>query len=278
MQSTLDLGPDVSIYDVGSSGERLVALGGQETPEAFHLAVWVSEDDGSTWDQVDMGELTDGMGEVWAVHAVGETFWVPGLRDPDGPSTADQCYVDIEVCREPAEPVPVVLISADGRTWGVVDASIVGAGVQLQETEVTTTSDGRLLLLSSGGDGLTVWSWPETPVFPLLEDGPATTLPPIAEPLAGDVLEPGVRYRLPLHTHCGIEWIGRFNSTAWKLVEGQDWEAGAGEVPPEGWPAAGQMLYGYVTLVAADRIEYTTAAGGLIAAYAPTTERIPGCS
>jgi hypothetical protein len=265
------------IADLAAAGDTLVAVGGHETPDEFRFLVLVSEDAGATWERVQLGGLATGMDEVWSVHARPDGFWIPGLREILGPPADDRCYVDFESCVHPPEPESVVLTSPDGRTWEVRDAGIIGSGVGLQETELATAADGRTWLLASGSDGLTVWSWTESPDFPAPEPTPVTRWPVPPEPMAGDTLVEGVRYRAPLYAHCGIEWIGPYNGDVWKQAEGDDFESGAGDEPPEDWPVVGQTVFGYVTLVAPDRIEYSMASGEVMATYAPAPiEDAPG--
>ena len=55
-------------------------------------------------------------------------------------------------------------------------------------------------------------------------------------------------------------------------------ETGAGDDGPEGWPIAGETIYGFATLDDGGVVEYTTRGDGeVIATYEQTGEQPPGC-
>jgi hypothetical protein len=60
-----------------------------------------------------------------------------------------------------------------------------------------------------------------------------------------------------MYVHCGMDWFWFGDDTWVRTDNGPDVETGAGEVPPEGWPLVGQVLYGYATLKDADHLEYS---------------------
>jgi hypothetical protein len=93
-------------------------------------------------------------------------------------------------------------------------------------------------------------------------------------------LEHGVTYRFPLYIHCGMEWLGQFNGTEWKLVidsERPNPDTGGGEGVPAHWPEAQQTIFGDITLIDEDTIEYSIGDGEVIATYFPTDLPRPGC-
>lgn len=104
---------------------------------------------------------------------------------------------------------------------------------------------------------------------------------PIVE--SGATLEVGERRAYPLGVHCGMDRLGEFNDVRWGLVDaptGENPETGAGDVIPDEWPGRGQIILGFVTLTAEDRIEYSIGDGEVIAVYGPLPADTPeyGCA
>jgi hypothetical protein len=88
----------------------------------------------------------------------------------------------------------------------------------------------------------------------------------------------GRRYPVPLYVHCGMDWL-YLGETPWQRADGgPDVETGAGDPSPDDWPMAGQMIFGFATLVDEDTVEYSIGDDEVIATYAPPTEDPPGCA
>lgn len=103
---------------------------------------------------------------------------------------------------------------------------------------------------------------------------PSLPEPFVLEP--GSIIEPEVEYPYRLSVHCGIEWLGRFNSVAWRseLPDGD-----LGLLPPEWQPAvdASQTIELSIILrIDPDPVIVATA-GGHAVTYRPTAEDQPGC-
>lgn len=228
-----------------------------------------SPDGGRTWNEVDLPDALGSSLEGYEVRADDHGFSIITSDRVDVWRDPDRCYSDIESCRRPASPR--VFVSKDGTSWRELDVSTLSDGDYFGLGDVSHRTSGRPVLLGIE-ESLTAWSWTgngEPPSPPR-----RTPPPPPEEPLAshGDTLEPGVTYRFPLYTHCGITHLGPFNGSSWTLVEQRSgWE-------PEDGPLAQQMLFGYVTLVDDDRIEYTLAPGEVVAVYRPSAEEPPGCA
>jgi len=180
-----------------------------------------------------------------------------------------RCYTDLEWCRQ-ARP-PALLTSTDGAAWTVVDTS----GLALEEYEdldsVTGTGD-VVTLVSVGEDGVRTHT---TAVLDLTSTQ-APPQPAEVDLLAyDDRLEVGERQPFPIYTHCGIDWLGGFNATNWRI----DPPSGSGSATePDDWPSIDQFVIGYVTLVSEDRIEYSVGDGEVVAEYVSTSKnRAPAC-
>ncbi len=117
----------------------------------------------------------------------------------------------------------------------------------------------------------------------LLEPAPPTTvsrqepLRPDGETInRGTTIEPGVEYRYPIYTHCGIEWLGEFNDVLWRA----DVPAGVLDYVPAAWArAVDDAQRVVVTLVLTTKPDpvITATVNEVEIAYRPTTEDPPGC-
>jgi hypothetical protein len=90
----------------------------------------------------------------------------------------------------------------------------------------------------------------------------------------------GVTYRYPLFIHCGMDYLGSFNGSHWYRDQrrgGPAPETGAGRAPPAHWPVAREKIFGFVELVALDRIDYSIGPTEVIATYLPSDRPPPGC-
>lgn len=172
------------------------------------------------------------------------------------------CFVDASRCNIPALEL---VTSKDGRTWEMLtlpdDRYLVW--------QASLAATGESLIIAEAGDGrLQVWAASEL--------GAPQPLPAIEQPQLGfdivrygDTVETGVTYGYPFWTHCGIERLGEFNGRVWELIEDRS-ESIPGEpwTNPSDWNAWGEELYGTLTLVEDDRIEYSVP-GGVLGVYAP---------
>lgn len=259
----------IMLVDLAVRGDTVVAVGLEDTADISGTAVLVSTDSAKTWTRVTLDKrLSASMGEIWSVHTRPDGFWIPGMVDPGGPFDSNRCYDHIDSCANPPAERPVVLSSSDGQEWDVLDASGWGSSIRLESTKLIMLPSGEALLLGADTTGLVVWRIAKNPDLP-----PGTTLPSSVpstnEPMAGEVLDLGVRYRYPLYIHCGLDFIKSFNGTRWSMSDGEDISTGSSGTIPDRLPIAGQTLYGYVTLVAPDRIEYSLKSGEVLAGYTP---------
>lgn len=97
----------------------------------------------------------------------------------------------------------------------------------------------------------------------------------------GAALEQGKRYAYELGLHCGMEFLGQFDGRGWQLTEasaGVTPETGAGDPLPDDWPTSGDRVLGFVTVVDAERLEYSLPDGTVIGIYEPIpAQDVPGC-
>jgi hypothetical protein len=194
------------------------------------------------------------------------------------------CYADIDRCGPRGPGSSTVVVSRDASTWDHLD---LGALDDLGRVErVWWTGSGDMAVVGQGMDGgWSVWRWEAD------QGSPPTTVPEQSTveyegpPLLryGDTPELGTTYAFPLYIHCGMDRVGELGGRQWALVDGSaevNPETGAGDPLPPSWPVVAQSILGYVTMVAADRIEYSLADGEVIAVYAPLPEGAPvlGCA
>jgi hypothetical protein len=76
---------------------------------------------------------------------------------------------------------------------------------------------------------------------------------------------------MPLGGHCGYEWT-HADDRAWNLDGEEVYDF------PDDWPAHGELVFGYVTLAAEDKLEYSLPDGEVIATFSVPTEDPPGCA
>lgn len=234
-----------------------------------------SDDGGQTWAEVasppppNRGEgfaspLFSGGGQFFALQSSFVESW----------SEPELCYADIKLCRQDTEVS--LYASDDGDRWERIDLSSLDLDEFAEVDAVAAPDDGRVVLLTGAAEGTATWTWPA-----------GTPLPAAAEPvdpttevrLLGEDKEPqrGVRYGAPLYIHCGMDWLYVGGESWERTDDGPDPETGAGEEPPAGWPVAQQTIFGFLTLVDDDTVEYSIGDGEVIATYAPTSEEPPGC-
>ncbi len=257
-----------SISGLGAVGSTVVA-----TIAGADVSAIRSADGGATWELVEALPL-DEEAEGWAPLWVGaeQFFTLTGIDDSNW-SRPEVCYADIDQCSYERQPVPGVVVSADGAGWTAVD---LPGGDEL--SGIVGTDDGRVLLMVAERGGVAVSTWPA-----------GTDLPAAADPLEpetvelvtlpeGEMPEVDVRYHEPMYVHCGMEWLW-FGDATWRRTDdGPGVETGAGQDPPEGWPLAEgqQTLYGYATVRADGTLEYSLGDGTVIATY-ERRDGAPGC-
>lgn len=233
-----------------------------------------STDRGSTWARAahqPPAEDIEGYAPLWAgggrFFTVTSVF-VESWQEPE------VCYADITVCQQDSQVT--LYASDDGDTWSRIDTSGIGAGEDGEVDEVVGRPDGAVLALRGAGDHVTVHTWPAGADLPTEaeSEAPRAELVQVGE---GEQPEVGVRYHAPLYLHCGMDWL-YLGDQPWQRVDGgRGVETGAGDEVPAGWPVAQQTLFGYATLTAPDRLEYSLEDGEVIATYALTEQQPPGC-
>ncbi len=259
-----------SLSDLAVQGTRALVSttpGDGEAPE-----ILTSGDRGDSW-SVSAGQPSqddvEGYAPLWAG---GGRFFTLTSTPAGGWEDPGTCYADIDQCLE--EPRAVLHVSGDGDTWQPVDTVDMGDDDRLGE--IFGGPDGEVLVLGQTAQGAVVSAWPSDVDLPLGEPaGEPGTVDLVTVPEDG-TLEPGVRYHQPLYVHCGMDWL-YLGDRAWRRTDGgPDFETGAGDIPDESWPVAGQTIYGYATLVD-DVVEYSIGDGEVIATYEQVPEAPPGC-
>jgi hypothetical protein len=254
-----------SVNHVAGDRDMLVA-GGSAFAETPRLLVLVSSDAGASWsEQTDAIPIDSGVADV-RLARTSTAFWLATAEFNSGFSNPESCYQDLASCQGGARAV--LFRSADARTWEEVDLT---APAIARIDSVTGYPDGGVMIVgsTSGSARVEAWVWTSdtAPPAPL----PAVTTdegPPIVQ-FDGE-LTIGSTYRFPLYFHCGIGLLGNFNHRWWYLVEGStEWGSGTGESgpPPADWPIAEQYIFGTITLIDEDTIEYTIPSGETIATY-----------
>lgn len=230
-----------------------------------------STDGGTTWEPIDtlpVNEEADGWAPFWA--GGGRFLTLTGVDDSSW-STPEVCYADLDQCGN--QPGPTLAASPDGGTWTSVATDGLG-----EIDHVAGTDDGRLLVMTGEGEGRTVHTWPAGTQLPEAEEPAAPETVELVTLDEGEAPEIGVRYAHPLYTHCGIEWLW-FGDTTWRRTDdGPDYETGAGDGAPEGWPVPedGGSVYGYATVREDGVLEYTSDDGTVLATY-EERRGAPGC-
>lgn len=204
----------------------------------------------------------------------GERFLATGVSFIQGWNEPEVCYADIERCRQ--DSAETTYASDDGDRWRRVDTSGAGKGEAGELDTLTTDGDGRVYGFSWTARGPRIVSWPGDAALPAAEEPTDATS---SVRLLGKGEEPkvGRRYGVPLHIHCGMEWL-YLGEQPWKRTDrGDGVETGAGDPIPDDWPAAQQTIFGFATLTDADHLEYSIGGGQVIATYERAGERPPPC-
>ena len=263
---------------VAADGESVVLMGGSfDEGRGGAPLVLVSDDRGETWESVSLdAALWEGVFGGGVINGTAHGLVFVAHRS-FGPFTdTDRCYADPEGCGSSSA---VALHSVEGRTWGELDLAGVDQSGYFQLHSFARDHLGALLLLGAR-EQLELHRWTGLAPPPIL---PPPAPPPISDiPLAmhNAQLEPGVTYRYPLNTHCGMDLLGGFNEQWWYRVDppGGAADTGSGRRLPDHWPTAGQSILGLITLTAGNTIEYSIPGGEVIAVYEPSDELPPGCA
>ncbi|KAA1428906.1 hypothetical protein [Nocardioides antri] len=246
-----------SISGLHARGSTVVATAATDDAQAIR-----SDDGGFTWEPVTslpVNEEADGWAPLWS--GAGRFFTLTGVDDISW-STPEVCYADLDQCGR--DPGPRVVASEDGAEWTAVD--LPGGG---EVDEIVGTGDGRLLVMAAEQDGVAVHTWPAGTDLPEADEPAVPETVDLVTLADGEEPEVGVRYHLPLYTHCGIEQIS-FGGEPWRRTDdGPGYETGAGDAAPEGWPVpeGGGNVYGYATVRGDATLEYTAEDGTVLATY-----------
>lgn len=272
--------PATSLEDIAAQGDLLVASGttrGQRetTPDGAQILVR-STDGGRTWGEVaEPPPANRGKELAFPLSAGGGRFFALGYSYIEAWAEPEICYAAIELCQQ--DLAVALYASDDGDRWQRIDTSGIGEGDAGKVDAVVGTDDGRVIAVRDGGADVETWTWTAGAPLPTM----AEPIDPTSDvDLLGDDEMPqrGRRYGVPLYIHCGMDWLYVSGEPWQRADDGPDVETGTGDRVPDGWPIAQQTIFGYVTLVAGDLIEYSIGDGDVIATYAPATEEPPGCA
>jgi hypothetical protein len=279
-------GGDPALGHVAAQGDVVVLSGTARDGVAGGpvQAVWRSTDGGRSWapaaDPPPPGRGEEEMASP--VFAGGGRFFLLTTSFIDAFEQAELCYADIELCRQDA--TVALYASDDGDAWERVDTSGVGAapgeeGDTGELDALAATDGGRVVGLRPGLGGVGTWAWPAGATLPTMGEPsvPATDVDVVRD---DEPLEPGQPSAVPMYIHCGMEWLYAADEAWQRTDDGRGVETGAGDQVPADWPVAQQTIFGYATLVADDRIEYSIGEGDdaeVIATYERSAEEPPGC-
>ncbi len=277
-----------SVNDIAAQGNVLVASVTAAGREASQTAspsegvpvgehqLWRSDDGGQHWRAVAQPPPAN-RGETvpFPLFAGGGRFFTLGYSFIDGFADPELCYADLQLCQVGA--TVALYASDDGDRWRRIDTSGVADGDGERIEAVTATGAAQAVVLGRVADGVGVWTWAAGAPLPDQDEpvDPTTDVEVLGEQATPQV---GRRYGLPLYIHCGMEWLYVAGQPWQRTDDGPDVETGAGDAVPAGWPVAQQTIFGYVTLVSGDLIEYSLEDGEVIATYAPATQPPGGCA
>jgi hypothetical protein len=249
----------------GPGGFLVVGATGGDV-ERSRVVAWTSSD-GEAWVLASPPRgLLDGVAFPLAAatpqgFVAGGVTWIEASADPA------QCYMDVVAC---GQNRGVVAALEDG-DWSLLDTSGAGEPATLRPDALAEIGDD-LVVVTSGG-GFTVWRH-DLAALRRLEPSapPALTGPPLVE--SGAQLDVGRTYRYPLYVHCGAGYLGQFNGQHWYAVPGEGLDDE--DLYAAGLPIVQDNLFGEMTVVSEDRIEYR-AGDVLVNAYQPKPDEPPGC-
>jgi hypothetical protein len=267
------VGSVVTAGDVAvMSAQVPVPSGDEEELDYGASLILRSTDDGQTWREATSPPPTSSMGYPLPLFAAAGRFFALGYSYNDPWRSPEVCYADIALCRQGR--TTAAFVSDDGDQWDRLDVTGIGG----EPSVITATADGRVIALRRAEGGLEAWTWPAGEPLPLA--GPTEPLPEADVDLLeeGEQPEVGRRYAVPLYVHCGMGWLYLGGEPWQRTDDGPDVETGAGDAAPEGWPIAGQTIFGFATLTSDDVIEYAIDDGEVIATYERSSEAPPGCA
>jgi hypothetical protein len=259
-QLSADAGPVPSGFV--TAGRTLVGIDAVSTPEAPLNPV--AANSSRTWSSVDVTPFVPPFQYSSAfVLAGGPQALVSLSVEP----TVEYCYENTDACGRGYTPV-LLLINSDG-TAASIDLGLPGAQ---SANSGFVRADGSLAVVTYNDDRLVLRTWD-------VADGPVPVRPklapftPTGPPTVqwDSEIQVGETYRYALYTHCGIDFLGKFNDKNW-------WIVGSPSEAYDPNPRSGsQQILGEMVMIDDDTIEYRFA-GDLIATYAPTPEAPPGCA
>jgi hypothetical protein len=268
-----------TLYQVGglvAEGSTVVVSGSVKGSESGSR-ILRSADGGATYAVAADQPTADGegYGPLWSGGGHFFTIGRPGFDSMGDPG---RCYADLDSCFYGDESDVTLLFSSDdGDGWSVVD--LTSTDVNDEIIGLTGTASGRTLLAHLE-KGVVVSAWPARAALPVGEVPAAPERVELVTVPEGEDPEPGVTYHAPLYIHCGMGWL-YLGDTPWQRTDGgPEVETGAGDDGPEGWPVAGQTIYGYATLDADGVVEYAVGPDPddeVIATYEQTDVQPPGC-
>ena len=270
-------GEDRMFHDMAVGKGVIIAVGttwGSAGGEG--LVIVSSTDDGGSWVRQELDPGTaGGLEGRHQVQWAGGAFWIITSRWFDTWDDPDRCYADLASCQAFSESV--VLRSEDGFEWAEIDLSALDPPEYFGLDGVVETGDGVVIVGSA--ENLLVWYWPSPAAPPLRPPPDALEAPEFDLASRDSELEVGTTYRYPLYIHCGMDYLATLNGHYWYLLDAPDGtiETGAGQQPDPSWPVADQTIFGFITLVDENTIEYTIGDGDVIAVYGPSDEPPPMC-
>ncbi|HEY0718890.1 MAG TPA: hypothetical protein VGD68_14835, partial [Streptosporangiaceae bacterium] len=210
---------ELSLAAIAASGSSQVAVG---SANGFP-ATWFSADAGTTWSR--------GAGATAAV------LNRPGLQELSGVAEGDRGWVAVGGVQSAAPQHPVVVTSADGRSWQAADGAAPFAGPGLFTTAVAAGPAGYVVVGRQVSGGHTVAAaWWSAGLTGWQRAGDAA---------AGALDQAGASRQMLAVTavaaHGGFAAVGSAGThpAAWTSVDGRTWQAVTLAVPP---PAASAEL------------------------------------
>ena len=170
----------------------------------------------------------------------------------------------------------MLLHSADGFDWTEVSTDFLPEDVTHIGSIATNETE---TLLITGRPRVETYGWPTgTAPRSASETAPTSAAIPFA-PYDGS-LEVGTAYRVILSTHCGLDYLGRFNDTYWYLTgTGVPLPSGGSDEPTiRHYDQESEVLYALFALVdptTGDLNDPTT--GELLARYEASPAEPAGC-
>jgi len=263
------------LREIVVQGDVVVVSGSADIPGVTGGVLLRSSDDGNTWEATP-APPPDEPGLGVPLFAGGGRFFTISRQNAEVRTDATICYDDIARCQRGPSAYGLS-VSDDGGTWLPVDLPHDDAGAPIEPWAVASTDDGRVLVVTGPAPDATVWTWPAGEPLPTREattDEPAPAIDLLAD---DDQPKLGRRYARPLSLHCGMDTIVVAREAWQRTDDAPDSVAPTEDSYPEDWPVALGTIYGHLTLVADDRIEYSIGDREVIATYAPAGSFPVGC-